>query len=121
MTDSPCSPKVWVPVTNPLYVFSGNRLLECASRIERSCYAVIVEVGVREIQVQHGVHDGRPGRLRVFQEFAHVLGQGGIRCFLDAPPTWVLPLLFLIQECLCEYTGLVAGTSTLGILQLPDW
>jgi hypothetical protein len=98
-TDSTCSPKMAVPVANPFHVFPSNLFLKCTRGIERSCDSVVVQFRLLEIQMQHSVYDGRPGRLGMFQNFAHMFRQGGVRCVLNAPPTWVPPLLFLVQEC----------------------
>ena len=76
---------------------------------------MIVKAGVLKVELYDRICDGRPGLLRVVHEFAHVLGQGGIRCVLDAPPTRILPLLLLVRECFFENVPFVACPTTLRI------
>ena len=102
-------------MADAFHVVPGNRVLELAGSIERSCDGVVVQSGLLEVELDHGIDYGRLGRLRVFQEFAHVLGQGGIRCVLDAPPTRILPLLLLVRECFFENVPFVACPTALRI------
>jgi len=59
-------------------------------------------------------------------EFACVLGDGRVRRPLDGRLLWILPLLFLIEECSVEDVRFIAGTTTFCIWQsanrriLPD-